>query len=208
MFDGSARLIICNEPYLEMYGLTREQAYPGVPAARAARDPQGERHVLPGHRRIRRGRRAARRRRQGVQQHRRGARPHHLDLQPADPRRRLGLDPRGHHRAAPPRPGTRPDGRAGGAPRRRGGGDRRVPPARRDHAEDGRRARHGDALDRVDAVRGVEQDLAARRRRRRHLERGVDERRDRRRRRRGAVGVDRGDQPPARPDQHRRRAPR
>jgi methyl-accepting chemotaxis protein len=31
MFDGAARLIICNERYLEMYGLTREQAYPGCP---------------------------------------------------------------------------------------------------------------------------------------------------------------------------------
>jgi methyl-accepting chemotaxis protein len=31
MFDGSARLILCNEPYLEMYGLTRQQAYPGCP---------------------------------------------------------------------------------------------------------------------------------------------------------------------------------
>ncbi len=30
MFDSSARLILCNEPYLEMYGLTRKQAYPGV----------------------------------------------------------------------------------------------------------------------------------------------------------------------------------
>ena len=29
MFDGSARLILCNEPYLDMYGLTRKQAYPG-----------------------------------------------------------------------------------------------------------------------------------------------------------------------------------
>jgi len=29
MFDASARLIICNEQYLEMYGLTREHAYPG-----------------------------------------------------------------------------------------------------------------------------------------------------------------------------------
>src|ERR1051326_8509718 len=31
MFDESTRLIICNEPYLEMYGLTREYAYPGCP---------------------------------------------------------------------------------------------------------------------------------------------------------------------------------
>ncbi len=31
MFDASARLILCNEPYLEMYGLTRKQAYPGCP---------------------------------------------------------------------------------------------------------------------------------------------------------------------------------
>jgi methyl-accepting chemotaxis protein len=31
MFDGMARLIICNERYLEMYGLTRAQAYSGVP---------------------------------------------------------------------------------------------------------------------------------------------------------------------------------
>jgi methyl-accepting chemotaxis protein len=31
MFDSSARLILCNEPYLAMYGLTRKQAYPGCP---------------------------------------------------------------------------------------------------------------------------------------------------------------------------------
>ena len=31
MFDSSARLMLCNEPYLEMYGLTRQQAYPGCP---------------------------------------------------------------------------------------------------------------------------------------------------------------------------------
>jgi methyl-accepting chemotaxis protein len=31
MFDSSARLIICNDPYLEMYGITREHAYPGCP---------------------------------------------------------------------------------------------------------------------------------------------------------------------------------
>src|SRR4051794_16249135 len=31
MFDRNARLIICNERYLEMYGLTREQTYPGAP---------------------------------------------------------------------------------------------------------------------------------------------------------------------------------
>ena len=30
MFDASGRLILCNEPYLDMYGLTRKQAYPGV----------------------------------------------------------------------------------------------------------------------------------------------------------------------------------
>ena len=29
MFDASTRLIICNERYLEMYGLTRDRAYPG-----------------------------------------------------------------------------------------------------------------------------------------------------------------------------------
>jgi methyl-accepting chemotaxis protein len=29
MFDGATRLIICNERYLDMYGLTRERAYPG-----------------------------------------------------------------------------------------------------------------------------------------------------------------------------------
>ncbi|MGH6767709.1 MAG: MHYT domain-containing protein [Xanthobacteraceae bacterium] len=31
MFDASGRLIICNERYLDMYGLTRKQAYPGCP---------------------------------------------------------------------------------------------------------------------------------------------------------------------------------
>src|SRR5687767_10420543 len=30
MFDGEARLILCNERYLDMYGLTRQQAYPGA----------------------------------------------------------------------------------------------------------------------------------------------------------------------------------
>lgn len=30
MFDAAARLILCNGRYLEMYGLTRKQAYPGV----------------------------------------------------------------------------------------------------------------------------------------------------------------------------------
>jgi methyl-accepting chemotaxis protein len=29
MFDGATRLILCNERYLEMYGLTRERAHPG-----------------------------------------------------------------------------------------------------------------------------------------------------------------------------------
>src|SRR6202008_4325732 len=29
MFDGATRLILCNERYLDMYGLTRERAYPG-----------------------------------------------------------------------------------------------------------------------------------------------------------------------------------
>jgi NO-binding membrane sensor protein with MHYT domain/methyl-accepting chemotaxis protein len=29
MFDGAGRLIICNDRYVEMYGLTRELAYPG-----------------------------------------------------------------------------------------------------------------------------------------------------------------------------------
>ena len=80
----------------------------------------------------------------------------------------------------------------------------RVPSARRDHAEDGRRPRPGDAHDRLDAVRGVEQGLAARGWRRRYLERSVDERRDRGRRCRGTVGVDRRDQPAAQPDQRRR----
>ena len=31
MFDSGARLIICNERYLEMYGLTRDYAHPGCP---------------------------------------------------------------------------------------------------------------------------------------------------------------------------------
>lgn len=29
MFDDSARLMLCNQPYLDMYGLTRDQVYPG-----------------------------------------------------------------------------------------------------------------------------------------------------------------------------------
>jgi methyl-accepting chemotaxis protein len=30
MFDGAARLVICNEQYLDVYGLTREQTAPGI----------------------------------------------------------------------------------------------------------------------------------------------------------------------------------
>jgi PAS domain S-box-containing protein len=40
MFDSSARLILCNERYLELYGLTPEQAPPGTPLRRLLENRQ------------------------------------------------------------------------------------------------------------------------------------------------------------------------
>ena len=123
-----------------MYGLTREQAYPGCPLRELLefRKANGtffqdiDEYVAAAKRRVIEGKVF-----NNVVEVR--GRTISISNRPIA-RRRLGLDPRGHHRAAPPRPGARPDGRAGAAPRRRRGGDRRVPPAHRDHAEDGRRA--------------------------------------------------------------------
>ena len=54
MFDGDRRLVICNERYRRMYGLSREIVKPGCTLARSAGAPQGDRHLRRRHRRVHR----------------------------------------------------------------------------------------------------------------------------------------------------------
>ncbi len=76
-----------------------------------------------------------------------------LGHQPADGRRRLGGDPRGHHRAARCRTRTRLDAGAAAAARGDRAGDRRLPPARRGPLAHGDRGSDGHARHRHHAVR-------------------------------------------------------
>ena len=112
MFDATGRLVVCNERYLQMYGLSPDVVKPGCTRRRAGRrraiasgtffaaDPE----TLYG--------RTARRDDASAScEHDDGTarRPHHRRHQPADARRqRLGRHPRGHHRAPPHRDGARP----------------------------------------------------------------------------------------------------
>ena len=47
MFDGDRRLVICNERYRRMYGLSREVVKPGCTLRGSARTPQGDRAPSP-----------------------------------------------------------------------------------------------------------------------------------------------------------------
>ena len=53
MFDASQRLVICNDQYIKMYGLSPEIVKRGC-TLRAARPPQGDRNILRRSRRIHR----------------------------------------------------------------------------------------------------------------------------------------------------------
>ena len=111
MFDASGRLVVCNERYLQMYGLSPDIVKPGCTVGELvqariasgtffAADPQRYISRTAGGDAQARGR-----------QHDDGAagRPDHRRHQPSDAgRQRLGRHPRGHHRAPPHRDGTRP----------------------------------------------------------------------------------------------------
>ena len=115
MFDGDRRLVICNERYRRMYGLSPRHREARLHASRAARTPQGRRHLRRRHRSVHhRDVRDAFDRHHHGEAGRAARRPHHRGAQPSDGGRRLGRDPRGHHRA----PARRGADRAHGAPRR------------------------------------------------------------------------------------------
>ena len=116
MFDGDARLVICNERYRRDVRPVAESREAGLHAARAARAPQGDRHVRRRHRQTTSTRCSmtlADRHNHG-QAGRAARRPHHRGAQSSDGGRRLGRHPRGHHRAPARRGADRPHG----APRR------------------------------------------------------------------------------------------
>ena len=43
LYDASARIVICNQPYLEMFGLSPDVAKPGCTMQRLIAAPQGDR---------------------------------------------------------------------------------------------------------------------------------------------------------------------
>ena len=157
----------------------------GPHARQPARIPRHQRQLLARSRPIpaRAGRRHG-----AWRDHHRGSQIHHrprgLRHQPADAGRRLGGDPRGHHRTARGRARTRRDARTAAAPRPHRARDRGVPPARRGSLAHGGRRRHGHALDRHRPVRQFRPDLAARGQRGVRLQRGERERGNRGGRRR------------------------
>ena len=46
MFDASHRIVVCNQSYLEMYGLSPKVVKPGLPFRDLLQQPQGDRVVL------------------------------------------------------------------------------------------------------------------------------------------------------------------
>ena len=196
MFDAKGRLVVCNERYLSMYGLSPAVVKPGANLIDIVRE-----RTKTGSLDARSGgilRRASRQ--HGGRQDRalrdRGVRrPRHLGGQPRHPRLALlGRHPRRHYRT--PRGGTkeRAAQRSGSAPRRDRGSDRLVPRKPRRRVADRRRQCRRDEGDGDRAVRHLAGNHGAYRRRGRDLERGVRQRGDRRHRG-GATGkFDRRDQ--------------
>ena len=102
MFDAEQRLLVCNDRYLEMYGLPKDLATPGTPFRKIieARIEKGlyvgeEPRGLPPRASRRRARDAAQH--QGAGDERWPLNRHHAR---ADGARRLGRDARGHHPVA------------------------------------------------------------------------------------------------------------
>ena len=120
MFDADMRLIVCNQRYVEMFGMSPEVVRPGATMREVIAHSHRARELPPSQRHRRRALRRLRRRRSRRQSDRAPAsrrRPHHQAHARADGAGRLGRDLRGHHRA-PPRRGEH---RAHGAPRRADG---------------------------------------------------------------------------------------
>ena len=101
MFDAGERMVVCNDRYLEMYGLSRELVKPGLDLARGLQQSGCGRQPCP-----RPGRASIRIARGGGgrqdDEHggRRSRRPCDRGDMSADARRRLGCHPRRHHRTA------------------------------------------------------------------------------------------------------------
>ena len=107
----TARLVICNQRFIRMYRFDPDDIRPGMHCCelielRVANgtfsgDAGRAMSTICAPAQSRAGDDAVRRA---------GRRPHHLDRATADGRRRLGGDPRGHHRAAPGGDEDRPHG--------------------------------------------------------------------------------------------------
>ena len=113
LFDADGRLLLCNQRYFEMYGLSQEEGRPG----RSLRELLERRQALGNfvgniddHVAEHRAAVAQGRTKSYIRECPRRA--HHLDHQQAEGRRRMGFDPRGHHRA----PARRDADRASCAP--------------------------------------------------------------------------------------------
>ena len=102
LFDASQKLVVCNQRYIEMYGLSAEIVKPGYSFRDIIAASQGHR-LVPGRRRPVCRARAARHPRAQLHGRRHRRRPFDPDRQRAARRRRLGRDPRGHHRTPPHR---------------------------------------------------------------------------------------------------------
>jgi PAS domain-containing protein len=101
MFDASARLILCNERYVEMYGLSPEIARPGcslrdlLEHRRRANTFEGDADAYIA------DARAHGRRRDAAGRAGDTRRPLHCHIEPPHAEGRLGRHPPGYHRAPP-----------------------------------------------------------------------------------------------------------
>ena len=145
MFDSTARLVLCNDRYLEIYGLKPEHGRAGYAAARASGLPcrGGYIHRRSGSLR-RRVHAAGDGEGRSGQDYRDQGRPRHLAGQPADGARRLGRDPYRRHQPVAGREGTRLAAPARGAPQNHRCRDLGVPRPGRERAQDRRPERGGD----------------------------------------------------------------
>ena len=113
LFDAGARIVVCNQQYLQMYNLSPDRGAARLHAARAHRASQGDRVLHRRRRPVRRAHPRERRPGPAVLLGGRGERrPLRARAQPADRERRLGRDPRGRHRALAQRGAHRPHGAA------------------------------------------------------------------------------------------------
>ena len=103
MFDQDQRLLVCNDRYIDMYGLSHELAKPGTRSGRSSRRASRTASVEEPEQYLDERLGAAlemRAQHQGAGAERRA---HHRGHARADAARRLGRDARGHHAAAPHR---------------------------------------------------------------------------------------------------------